>query len=50
MRFARRVLHLFRERISLAVGGSLIWWIGEHLVDKGLDHAMDLLRSLFLNI
>jgi len=40
MRFARRVLDLFRERISLAVGGSLLWWIGERLLDETVNRAM----------
>jgi hypothetical protein len=46
MRFARRVLHLFWEKVSVAVGGSLLWWIGEHLVDKGVDQAIKILGHL----
>ena len=46
MKFMRRITGVLRERLSLAVGGSILWWILERLLDKGVDQVMQLLGRL----
>lgn len=50
MKFMRRAAVLLRERASLAVGGSVLWWIMERLLDKGIDQMMALLKGALLRL
>lgn len=40
MRLLRRAAYLLRERASVALFGSLLWWLVEHLFDKAIESAV----------
>jgi hypothetical protein len=35
--------------MSVALAGSALWWVLEHVIDKGIDHGMRILGGLVLN-
>lgn len=39
---------MFRERLSLALIGSVFWWMAEPLTDKVIEHALQTVTAVIL--
>lgn len=46
MRRVWRALEIIRERISVVLVGSALWWVLEHLADKAILYAVHMIGAV----